>query len=66
MNSFSPVTRFGVCNALENMPQNNKSCTYEDMHLVEHIVRTDEIMSDAYPVGLHGVPQAVRVRADIV
>lgn len=39
--------------------------TDEDMHLGEHVVGGNEVVSDPNPVGLHGVTEAIRVRAHI-
>jgi hypothetical protein len=44
----------GQAQSLQHVKQ-----TYQDLHLVQHIVRSDQVVCDSHAVRLHNVPMAI-------
>lgn len=39
--------------------------SHQNVHLIQHSIRSDQIMRDSYSMRLHGMSQAITVRADV-
>jgi hypothetical protein len=62
----SGEARFGFCAAVGRSPSEPNTDlmrTHQNVHLIEHSIRSNKIMGNAHSVGLHRVRGAVRVES---
>jgi hypothetical protein len=60
-----PLEAVEVSNVLVCVIGWNVIAAYQDMHLWQHVVRRDKVVSDPYPVRFHWVAKAVCIRTYI-